>query len=290
VAVDDLTLTVEQGEIYGFLGPNGAGKSTTINMMMDYIRPSNGTIRVLGLDPQTDVVDVHRRIGILPDEFSVYTDRTGREHLDLVIKTKRTNEDPVQLLEQVGIGEVIDKPAGSYSRGMRQRLALAMALVGDPELLILDEPFRGLDPRGIRTIRDIIHQENERGATVFFSSHVLGQVKLVCDRIGILHEGTLVEEGSLEQLRDAVPVGCSVRLTVNGALADAHSIASELDITRRVVSCDGKLVVHLNEGYQPSTVVDRLEEDGIIVTEIDARPPTIESIFLTHTDAKRGVN
>jgi len=202
VAVDSLDLTVHSGEIYGFLGPNGAGKSTTIGLLMDYRRPTSGSIRVLGRDPRADVVEVHDRIGILPDRLSLYDDLTGRQHLEFVIDTKRADDDPRDCLDAVGLADARDQNAGTYSQGMGQRLALAMALVGDPELLVLDEPFTGLDPHGVRRVREIVHEEHERGTTVFFSSHVLGQVEVVCDRVGILHRGCLVAEGPFDDLRE----------------------------------------------------------------------------------------
>ena len=201
-AVDGLSLTVERGETYGFLGPNGAGKSTTIGLVLDYLRPTSGAVRVFGRDPQHDAVEVRDRIGVLPDRFGLYEDRSARQHVAFVAETKRANDDPETLLERVGLGDAIDDDAGDFSSGMEQRLALAMALVGEPDLLVLDEPFSGLDPHGVRRVRDIVHEENERGATVFFSSHVLGQVELVCDRIGVLHDGRLVAEGTLDELRD----------------------------------------------------------------------------------------
>jgi len=201
-ALDTLNLTVDRGEVYGFLGPNGAGKSTTIGLLMNYYKPTVGTARVLGFDPWTDVVACHQRIGILPDRFDTYDDRSARRHLQLVADTKASEDDPVRLLERVGLGDAIDRPAGEFSQGMEQRLALAMSLVGDPELLILDEPFTGLDPHGVALVRDVVESESERGTTVFFSSHVLGQVELVCDRIGILHRGRLVDEGTLSDFRE----------------------------------------------------------------------------------------
>ena len=201
-ALDGLDLTVDRGEVYGFLGPNGAGKSTTIGLLMNYNKPTSGTARILGFDPWTDVVACHQRIGILPDRFDTYDDRSARRHLQLVADTKRADDDPVALLERVGLGDAVDRPAGEFSQGMEQRLALAMSLVGEPELLILDEPFSGLDPHGVGLVRDVVESESERGTTVFFSSHVLGQVELVCDRIGVLHRGRLVDEGTLSAFRD----------------------------------------------------------------------------------------
>lgn len=234
-AVDGLDLTVRNDEIYGFLGPNGAGKSTTIGMLMDYRRPTSGTVRVFGQDPRSDVVAVHDRIGILPDRFSTYDELSGRRHLQFVIDTKRSDDDPERLLDRVGLTDAIDDAADTYSQGMEQRLALAMALVGEPDLLILDEPFTGLDPHGVRTVREIIHEENDRGAAVFFSSHVLGQVELVCDRIGVLHDGQLIAEGTLAELRAAVDVDAGEDATVEDVFVayTSESVAPETEGDRR---------------------------------------------------------
>lgn len=201
-AVDSLDLTVKRGETYGFLGPNGAGKSTTIGLLLDYLRPTSGSVRVLGHDPRREIVEIHDQVGVLPDRFGLYEDRSARQHVAFVAEMKRVDDDPEALLERVGLGDAVGDDAADFSSGMEQRLALAIALVGDPELLILDEPFGGLDPHGVRRVREIVHEETQRGATVFFSSHVLGQVELVCDRIGVLHEGQLVAEGTLNELRN----------------------------------------------------------------------------------------
>jgi ABC-2 type transport system ATP-binding protein len=141
------------------------------------------------------------RVGALPDRFGLYEDRTARQHVAFVAAAKRADDDPAALLERVGLDDAVDDEAGSFSAGMAQRLALAMALVGAPDLLVLDEPFGGLDPHGVRRVREIVATERDRGATVLFSSHVLGQVDLVCDRVGVLHEGALVAEGTPAELR-----------------------------------------------------------------------------------------
>jgi ABC-2 type transport system ATP-binding protein len=232
--VDSLDLVVDADEVFGFLGPNGAGKSTTIGMLLDYVRPTSGRVRVLGHDPQRDVVDVHERIGVLPDRYSLYTDLTARQHLEFVIDTKGASDDPEALLSRVGLSDAIDQQSATFSQGMEQRLALAMALVGTPDLLVLDEPFTGLDPHGVRTVREIVHEENERGAAVFFSSHVLGQVEVVCDRVGIIHRGSLIASGTLEELlkradgdADASIESIFVSLTGDSATVEAESKGAE---------------------------------------------------------------
>jgi len=203
LAVDDLDLTVEEGEIFGFLGPNGAGKSTTINILLDFTQPTEGSASVLGKDCQRESRAIRERIGILPEGFGVYERLTAIEHLQHAISVKGTDEDPDALVDRVGLdADDARRPAGDYSTGMRQRLALAIALVGDPDLLMLDEPSSGLDPKGMQEIREIIREEADDGTTVFFSSHILPEVEAVCDRVGIMNEGQLATVDSLESLRD----------------------------------------------------------------------------------------
>src|SRR6056297_3199544 len=213
VAVRDLSFEVEAGEVFGFLGPNGAGKSTTINMLLDFVRPTEGDIRVLGRDVHDESVAVREHLGVLPEGFSVYDRLTGRQHLEFAIESKGADDDPDAILDRVGLSGDGDRKAGGYSKGMAQRLVLGMALVGHPDLLVLDEPSTGLDPQGARQMRDIVREEADRGATVFFSSHILGQVESVCDRVGILRDGQLVAEDSIEGLRETTSADTVLRIT-----------------------------------------------------------------------------
>ena len=217
VAVDDVSFTVERGEAFGFLGPNGAGKSTTINMLLDYVRPTTGSITVCGFDAQKRTRAVHERIGVLPEGYALYDQLTGYEHLRFAGQANDTAVDKAAILERVGLSaDDAGRPAGTYSTGMQQRLALGMALVGDPEVLLLDEPTSGLDPHGISLLKRLVREEVDRGTTVFFSSHVLDHVEAVCDRVGILTEGSLVAVDTVAGLRDGVSDGTTVELTVSG--------------------------------------------------------------------------
>jgi len=214
VAVDSLDMTVEEGEVFGFLGPNGAGKTTTIDVLLGYTYPTSGTSEVLGR--QSDDKSARESVGVMPEDFGLYDRLTAEEHIEFVAESKGVDEDSDALLGRVGLEDATDRRVGGFSKGMKKRLLLATALVGEPDLLVLDEPTGGLDPNGARRIREIVREENERGATVFFSSHILGQVEAVCDRVGIMREGRLVAVDSIEGLRDGVDAVSRLTVTVDG--------------------------------------------------------------------------
>jgi ABC-2 type transport system ATP-binding protein len=286
-AVSDLSLRVEEGEVYGFLGPNGAGKSTTINMLLDFVRPSTGSVRVLGMDAQADSVAVRERTGVLPEGFDVYDRLTGRKHVEFAARSKSATVDPDALLDRVGIADAADRRAGEYSKGMRQRLVLGMALVGDPELLVLDEPSSGLDPAGAKEMRDIVRAEAERGTTVFFSSHVLGQVEAVCDRVGILREGELVAQDSIEGLRAARGGDTRLVVTVAGQFDGAVDAVRGLDgVTDAAV--DGETLTVSCTSDAKTRVISALEADGVTVEDFQTEEASLEDLFLSYTDADAG--
>jgi ABC-2 type transport system ATP-binding protein len=214
-AVDRVDLAVEKGEIFGFLGHNGAGKSTMINMLLDFARPTKGRVEVFGVDCQERSVAAREHMGVLPEGYDVYPELTGRHHVQFAVESKQVDEAPMDMLDRVGITDAADRPAGEYSKGMKQRLVLAMALVGEPDLLVLDEPTSGLDPSGAKAMREIIQAENERGATVFFSSHILEQVEAICDRVGIMHQGTLTAVDTIDNLKQTVAGGGKLLITVD---------------------------------------------------------------------------
>ncbi|WP_049985627.1 ABC transporter ATP-binding protein [Halobellus rufus] len=289
-AVSDLSLTVEEGEIFGFLGPNGAGKSTTINFLLDFVRPTSGTVTVLGHDAREDSVAVRERTGVLPEGFDVYDRLTGRAHVEFAIDSKDVDADPDAVLERVGLADAADRQAGGYSKGMRQRLALAMALVGDPELLILDEPSSGLDPAGAKEMREIVLAEAERGTTVFFSSHILEQVEAVCDRVGILRAGELVAVDSIEGLREASDADATLRVTV-GERVDDDVLAAVRDLSGvDRVERDGDDALRVAcESDAKTRVVTELEDSGVSVTDFTTEEASLEDLFLAYTERDEDV-
>jgi ABC-2 type transport system ATP-binding protein len=285
-AVEDLDLSVSEGEVFGFLGPNGAGKSTTINMLLDFVRPTDGSVRVLGRDAHAESVAVRQRTGVLPEGFDIYHRLSGRKHVDFAMRSKGVDGDPMSVLERVGIAEDADRPAGGYSKGMRQRLALGMALVGRPQLLVLDEPSSGLDPAGAKEMRDIVREEAERGATVFFSSHVLGQVEAVCDRVGIMREGTLVAEDSIEGLREAVGSEEQLVITVDAASEDDVAAVRALEGVSSATT-DGGTVTVACDSDSKTTVIATLEDEGVTVKDFSTEEASLEDLFLSYTEDDR---
>jgi ABC-2 type transport system ATP-binding protein len=205
-AVDNLTLSIRKGEIFGLLGPNGAGKSTTILMMLGLTEPTEGSVKVCGYDSTRNPIDVKSRTGYLPEDVGFYEDYTGRENLLYIARlnrlTMRESETrAARLLERVGLSESADKKAGKYSRGMRQRLGLAEVLIKQPEVIILDEPTLGIDPKGVQELLSLIARlSREEGITVLLSSHHLHQVQEICDRVGVIANGRLVRESTVSTL------------------------------------------------------------------------------------------
>jgi len=283
VAVDGLDLTVEEGEIFGFLGPNGAGKSTTIDILLDFVRPTGGSAAVLGHDAQRESMAVRRRIGVLPDAYHVYDRLTGRQHMEFVVDSKDVEADVEAILERVRVLEAADRKAGGYSKGMRQRLVLAMALVGDPDLLILDEPSTGLDPNGARQMRDIIRAENDRGTTVFFSSHIMEQVEAICDRVAIINRGRLVAVDSIEGLRDATETTTTLTVTVSGVDDDVvATIRAHEDVTSASLAGD-QLAVTLGPDGSKFGVLQAIDAAGATVEDFSLDESSLEDLFVEYT-------
>jgi ABC-2 type transport system ATP-binding protein len=285
VALRDVDLTVQEGEIYGFLGPNGAGKSTTINMILDFIDPTSGSVRVLGRDIEDESVGIRQHVGVLPEGFSVYDRLTGRQHLEFAIESKGTDDDPEELMERTGILHAADRKAGGYSKGMAQRLVLAMSLVGDPDLLILDEPSTGLDPNGARRMREIIRQERDRGATVFFSSHILGQVEAVCDRVGILRDGELVAEDDIETLREKTGSEAKLVVTVDRVPDGVVPAVERLDGVSSATVQGQTLTVACENGAKME-VIEAIENTGATVDDFDTEDASLEDLFHAYTEGR----
>lgn len=231
VAVDHLNLQVQAGEVFGLLGPNGAGKTTTILMLLGLTEPTSGSVRVLGLDPTRQPLSVKSRVGYLPDQVGFYDELTARENLTYIARLNAIPNPQLparveEALERVGLRDVADKRAGTFSRGMRQRLGVADVLIKNPRLIIMDEPTSGLDPEASLEFLEMIRALKREGITILLSSHLLYQVQAVCDRVGLFHKGRMVLQGTVNELAERV-LGGAYRIQVQ-AEGDPQAIQAAL--------------------------------------------------------------
>ena len=276
VALERLSMEVRPGEVFGFLGPNGAGKTTTIRLLLGLIRPTSGDARVLGLDPWHDAVALHRRIGYVPGDLSVWPQLTGKENLELLGNL----HGPVDAVYRDLLIERFDldtsRRGRAYSRGNRQKVGLIAALMTRPELLVLDEPTAGLDPLMEVAFRECVAEGKERGQTVFLSSHILSEVEALCDRVGILRAGELVDVGTLQDLRHLS--AHTVELTFEGAPQALAEVPGVEVLSRS----DGRVRCSVTGSMEP--LIDALH--GSRVVSMTSEEPSLEEVFLRYYGSK----
>ncbi len=279
LAVDGIDLDVRSGDIYGFLGANGSGKTTTVRMLLGLVLATSGTMELLGQRMPKHAAQVLPRVGALVEGPAAYGHLSGGANLALMDASGRggARRDRAQriaeVLEQVGLADIGRRPVKHYSLGMRQRLGLAAALLRRPSLLVLDEPTNGLDPQGIREIRELLLDLHRGGTTIFLSSHLLAEVEQLCTRVGVLDRGRMVLQDQLDSLR--APTGNTVIRT-----PDPSRALGILD--GRVVHRDGEqLIVHGENAAQLNAM---LVQAGVAVTELGAERRTLEEIVLAATE------
>ena len=287
IAVDSLDLEVEEGEIFGLLGPNGAGKTTTILMLLGLTEPTRGRALVLGHDPLKEALTIKRMTGYLPENVGFYEDLSARENLRYIadlnsIPRRRAEELIDDALRTVGLLDVADRPAGTFSRGMRQRLGLAEVLIKEPRLAILDEPTAGIDPEGASHILDLIKSLNrERGITFIISSHLLYQIQRICSRVGIMSGGKLIACGTVEELGDKIfGKGITIELETNpdDSLIKAISrIKGVKNITRE----GNRLYIRSEEDIR-SLVMKEVYEGGYPLFGLRLKEHALEEIYLRY--------
>jgi ABC-type multidrug transport system ATPase subunit len=276
VAVDGLELRVRRGEVYGFLGPNGAGKTTTLRMLLGLVRPTAGRASILGAPPGSP--QGLARIGAMVESPGFYPYLSGRDNLRVVARYAGVGEQRVTaVLGEVGLSARAGDRFSAYSTGMKQRLGLAAARLKDPELLILDEPTNGLDPAGMAEMRTFIRSLGEGGRTVMLSSHLMGEVEHVSDRVGVIRDGSLVAEGTVEELRGRA--GLRVRAT---PIADAARLVAALPDVEKVTQTDGLLDLTVDTARAPD-INRMLVAAGIEVAELYAQRTSLEDVFLELT-------
>lgn len=280
VAVDDVSLEVQRGEVFGFLGPNGAGKTTTIGMLLGLIMPTSGRALVCGHDVQRDPVAALRRVGAMIEAPAFYPYLSGYDNLRVLARASGLSRARIKtVLAQVELEQRARDRFSTYSQGMRQRLAIAAALLAEPEIIILDEPTNGLDPAGTVEIRTLIRSLSAQGHTIFLSSHLLHEVEQVCQRVAILKQGRILAQGTVAEL---LRRGQGVQVRVIGDTMRALEVLRAVPWINAVEQRDDLLLVDA-PSERASDVNRLLAHQDVAVAEIRAREASLEQFFLEVT-------
>lgn len=276
-AVNQLDLTIEAGNIYGILGPNGSGKTTTLGMILGIIAPTSGNYRWFGEEPSAQI---RRKIGAILETPNFYPYLNAQKNLELIAHIKKV--DPKQipaLIDQVGLANRVDSPFHTYSLGMKQRLAIAGALIGDPEVLIFDEPTNGLDPQGIVEVRKLLIEIGQRGKTILLASHIIDEVERICNHVAIIKYGDLIAAGAVSDILNQEP-------TVEVAAADMqqlHQVLSNSSIVDAIEKKEAVLRLTLAGNNTATTLNQFLFDKGIVLHHLNVHKKSLESEFLERT-------
>lgn len=300
-AIESISLKIEKGEIVGLLGPNGAGKSTTMNIITGYISATEGSVLIDGFDILKNPVHAKKRIGYLPEIPPLYMDMTVEEYLNFVSKLKKVEKNNIKehidvILESIKLSDVRKRLIKNLSKGYKQRVGLAQAIVGNPEVLILDEPTVGLDPKQIIEIRDLISKLGKEH-TIILSSHILSEVSAICDRVIIINKGSIVAEGTPEDLSHKLSCGTKISLRIKSAKAEAEEVIKSVPYINSITD-DGikepntiDLIVEGKENYDlREALFYAFSKANIPLLMIKPLNLTLEEIFLEVTDDSKEVS
>ena len=287
-AVDNLSLEVKEGEIYGFLGPNGAGKTTTILMLLGILKPTQGEVYLFGQNIAKDFLSIKKKMGVVSEKQYLYKEMTAGEYLNFFadlygVKNRKKKID--QLLEAVNLLEVRNRKLGAFSRGMQQKLGFARALLHDPQLLLLDEPVSGLDPTGIKQIRDLIEQENKKGRTIFISSHLLSEVERLCGKVGIINKGRLLAEDTMDNLRRRLTDVAELEIELTEAKKKIIDTLAAFDFIKGLKREKNLLTIKVkaDKDYR-AQISEAISQQGGVVLGIKKKEMSLEEAFITITE------
>ena len=292
-ALNKLSFKVEKGQIFGFLGPNGAGKTTAIKCITGILKCDSGTISIDGENIENNVFENKNKIGFLPEQVGLYGSLTAQQTLEFYggfysLSESIIEERGGELLDLLGLSNSLVKTVREYSLGMRKRLALATALLHEPEILILDEPTSGLDPRGVKALRTLLLDLNEKGLTIIFSSHILSEVQELCTDVGIINNGKMIRQGPISKIRETVEktaIKLSLRVNIFGK-KDEKILNENKNISileNKELGKHKKIILKLKEDLIP-WVTNKLVENGTKIFSIEPHNTTLEDVFLTETE------
>lgn len=288
-ALNGLDMDIREGTLFGFVGPNGAGKTTTIKIMTGLLRPDGGTVEIDGTDTLKNPGSLKDKIGYVPDSFGVYDNLKVSEYMEFfasccgqegLMARRRCHT----LLEQVGLDAKMDSYVDSLSRGMKQRLSLARALIHDPSLLIMDEPTIGLDPRTRLEFRETVKELNEQGRTILISSHLLSDLSQLCSDIGIIEGGKMILTGTMEEIMDRIHISKPVVITVQENMPAALKLLKEHPLVRSISVKENDILVEFSgTEREESLLLTGLVEAGVMVRGFVREPGSLESVFMQLT-------
>jgi len=286
---------VEKGELFGFLGPNGAGKTTTQRMLTGVLKPDSGAIKIMGFDLLKNSFDAKMLMGVVPEMSNVYIDLSAWDNLMLmgelyVVPKRKRSRKAAELLESFGLLDRKDQKAKGFSKGMKQRLILAMAMIHEPELLFLDEPASGLDVQSARLIRGLIRELNQNGVTVFLTTHNIEEANQMCDRVAIIESGRIAAIDRPENLRNTIQSSQSVEVAFDNPVDDLESLQA-IQSVNEVRKEGDKLRLYTNEpGYVACKIAEYANAGGMRVLTLNTLGPSLEDVFIHLTSAKEEKN
>ncbi|MGN7402921.1 ATP-binding cassette domain-containing protein [Cytobacillus praedii] len=273
-ALDGVNIEVNEGEVYGFIGPNGAGKSTTIRILLGILKATDGEAKIFGLDAWEDAVDIHKRIAYVPGDVNLWPNLTGGEVIDLFVKLRGSNNKSSRREELIGKFDLDpSKKCRTYSKGNRQKVALVSAFSSDADLYILDEPTSGLDPLMERVFQECVLEAKSAGKSIILSSHILSEVERLCDKVGIIRHGKIIETGTLNELRHLTRTSLVVEtkqpLTGLNEISGVHGIAKK-----------NRAFAFQVDAEELDNVIKHVSNFGIL--SLESAPPTLEDLFMRH--------
>lgn len=277
-ALNGVNMTLHEGEIFGFIGPNGAGKSTTIRILLGILKATNGSAKIFGMDAWRDVVEIHRRLAYVPGDVNLWPNLTGGEVIDLYMKLRGGGDKKKQeeLMERFSLDAT--KKCRTYSKGNRQKVALVAAFASDAELFIFDEPTSGLDPLMEQIFQEYVYEAKQAGKTVLLSSHILSEVEKLCDRVGIIRQGEIIESGSLDEMK---------HLTRTNLLVETREPVTTLNELQGIHNLeeDGNTLRFQVDTEKLDAVIRHLSGFGVV--KLESAPPTLEDLFMRHYEVKK---
>ncbi|MBI9107569.1 MAG: ABC transporter ATP-binding protein [Spirochaetales bacterium] len=288
-AVDNMNLTIREGEIYGLLGPNGAGKSTLINILSGLLKMNSGKVELMGMDIRKGHNNLKKKIGVVPQDIAIYEDLTARENVNFFsglygCRGTELKQNVIEALAFVGLIENADKFPKAFSGGMKRRLNIACAIAHKPELIIMDEPTVGIDPQSRNHILESVKELNRRGSTIIYTSHYMEEIEAVCDRAGIIDHGKLIAEGTGDELKAIVSDKQFIIIGLENADGLDVSQLQEIDGIVNVLK-DGNIIKIENTKVINNwdKIIRCIDMQGVRISNIESRTPTLETVFLTLT-------